>query len=374
MGSQRAFRHSETQLVSKGVTGFTPLRDYAATYIAPDRAFPNYETPAVMDVLIQAQERVISVERIIDRPIETPIAVPKESIVEKIVERPKIVEKAILQEKPVIQYVDRKVQLVREVPVDRVVEKQYVRKVIVERIIEKVVEVIKDVPVERIIEKTVEIIKRVPVEKVIERIQIKEVPVVQTEERVVEMVKEIPVEIIKEVPVYIKVDPIEWEARHGLKAGVAVQSTVHMSSSASMSAGGSIGMLLAVVGGGVTVVELVAGLPAAACGLISVNDVLLAVDGTVVEGWALPQVFSKIHGPAGSTVTLQFRSAADGRTFTATLTRAGTGSSAMATGSTVRTTWNRQPTSLKVEYAGFDNRPGTEGRYDPADQTSRAYL
>ncbi len=37
-----------------------------------------------MDVLIQAQERVISVERIIDRPIETPITVPKESIVEKV--------------------------------------------------------------------------------------------------------------------------------------------------------------------------------------------------------------------------------------------------------------------------------------------------
>ena len=34
-------------------------------------------------------------------------------------------------------------------------------------------------------------------------------------------------QIIKEVPVYIKVDPIEWEARHGLKAGVAVQSTAH---------------------------------------------------------------------------------------------------------------------------------------------------
>lgn len=43
-GSQRAFRHSETQLVAKNVTGFTPLRDYAATYVAPDRAFPNYES------------------------------------------------------------------------------------------------------------------------------------------------------------------------------------------------------------------------------------------------------------------------------------------------------------------------------------------
>jgi hypothetical protein len=44
MGSQRAFRHNETQLVSQGVTGFTPLRDYAATFVAPDRAFPNYES------------------------------------------------------------------------------------------------------------------------------------------------------------------------------------------------------------------------------------------------------------------------------------------------------------------------------------------
>jgi hypothetical protein len=37
-----------------------------------------------MDVLIQAQERVVSIERVIDRAIETPISVPKESIVEKV--------------------------------------------------------------------------------------------------------------------------------------------------------------------------------------------------------------------------------------------------------------------------------------------------
>ena len=45
--------------------------------------------PQVMDVLIQAQERVISVERVVDRAIETPIAVPKEQIVEKVREAPK---------------------------------------------------------------------------------------------------------------------------------------------------------------------------------------------------------------------------------------------------------------------------------------------
>ena len=62
------------------------------------------------------------------------------------------------------------------------------------------------------------------------------------------------------------------------------------------------------------------------------------------------QVFSKIHGPAGSTVTLQFRAAADGRVYTATLTRAGAsgGAPAFSAGSTVRTTWNKQPSSLRV--------------------------
>ena len=69
-------------------------------------------------------------------------------------------------------------------------------------------------------------------------------------------------------------------------------TNAHAHRSQSAASGGSIGMLLALVGGGVTVVELVAGLPAAASGLIAVNDVLLAVDGTGVEGWSLPQARS----------------------------------------------------------------------------------
>ena len=50
LGAQRAFRHNEAQLVSNNVTGFTPLRDYAATYIAPDNAFPNYESSLLTTV------------------------------------------------------------------------------------------------------------------------------------------------------------------------------------------------------------------------------------------------------------------------------------------------------------------------------------
>ena len=80
------------------------------------------------------------------------------------------------------------------------------------------VEVVKEVPVERIVEQVIEVVKEVPVEKVVERVQIKEIPVVETEERVVEVVREIPVEIVKEVPVYIKVDPTEWDSRHNLRS------------------------------------------------------------------------------------------------------------------------------------------------------------
>ena len=79
--------------------------------------------------------------------------------------------------------VEKVVYITREVPVEKIVEKQVVRKVIVERIIEQVREVIKEVPVEKIVEQVVEVIKEVPVEKVIERIQVKEIPVVHTEER-----------------------------------------------------------------------------------------------------------------------------------------------------------------------------------------------
>jgi hypothetical protein len=41
---------------------------------------------------------------------------------------------------------------------------------------------------------------------------------------------------------------------------------------------------------------------------------------------------------------------------------------------TVQTAGHALTTRRQVEYAGFDNRPGTDGRYDPSDQTSRAYL
>lgn len=56
----------------------------------------------------------------------------------QVVERPKIVEKNTITEQPVIQQIEKVIYITREVPVERIVEKQVVRKVVVERITEQV--------------------------------------------------------------------------------------------------------------------------------------------------------------------------------------------------------------------------------------------
>ena len=84
--------------------------------------------------------------------------------------------------------VEKIVEVIKEVPIEKVVE------VVKEVTVEKIVEVIKEVPVEKIVEvvkevfveKIVEVIKEVPVEKVVE--VIKEVHTPQNEVKVVEYV------------------------------------------------------------------------------------------------------------------------------------------------------------------------------------------
>eukprot|EP00960_Hanusia_phi_P027719 746976-Hanusia_phi.AAC.6 len=216
---------------------------------------------------------------------------------EKVVERGKHVECVTTHERPVVQYVNKVVQIVREVPVEKIVEKPFVRKIVRERIIEQVVEIVKEVPVERIIEQVVEVEKEVPVEKVVERIHVQEVPVIETEERVVEVVREIPVEIVKEVPVYIKIDPAEWESRHSLRSTSAI---------------GGVGLRLerfetGPQTGTVYVVEVVPGSPAADCGVIKLHDLLVSVDGRAVEKYNLQELHQMIRGPAGTPVVLEFK-------------------------------------------------------------------
>jgi hypothetical protein len=82
------------------------------------------------------------------------------------------------------------------------------------QVVEKIVEVIKEVPIEKIVEKIVEVpvdkivekvvIKQVPVDRIVEKEIIKEVPVEKVVEKVVEVPVEKIVEKIIQVPVYIE--------------------------------------------------------------------------------------------------------------------------------------------------------------------------
>jgi len=126
-------------------------------------------------------------------------------IQEKIVEVPIEVEKIVevIKEVPVdvIKEVDKIVEVIKEVPVEVIKE------------VEKIVEVIKEVPVEIIneVEKIVEVIKEVPsppveVIKYIDREVIKEIPVEKivniydnSEPTIIEKIVEKPIEVIKEI-------------------------------------------------------------------------------------------------------------------------------------------------------------------------------
>ena len=92
-------------------------------------------------------------------------------------------------------------EVIREVPVEKIVEVEKRVEVPVEKIVEK--EVIKEVPVEveKIVEKRVE----VPVEKIVEKEVIKEVPV--EVEKIVEKIVEVPVEKIVEKIVEVEKPP-----------------------------------------------------------------------------------------------------------------------------------------------------------------------
>jgi hypothetical protein len=122
----------------------------------------------------------------------------------------------LLSEGPKVNEVIKEVEIIREVPIEKIVE--VIREVPVEKIIEKVVEVVTEVPSTPIEVKVIEyvdreVIREVPVEKIVEKIvniydnsQIDELllkiqQLEQREPEKVEIVKEIPFEVIKEVVV-----------------------------------------------------------------------------------------------------------------------------------------------------------------------------
>ena len=179
------------------------------------------EVPAEADVIIKHNYKPVEIKVPVDRIVEkeVPVDVIKETViekgtagegvevrevpVEKIVEVPveKIVEKTVEVPVEVIKEVqvpvEKIVEKIVEVPVDRIVEKKV--EVPVEVIKEVEVPVIKEVPVEKIVEKTVE----VPVEKIVEKTV--EVPV----EKIVEKTVEVPVDRVIEKTVKVVDEEIE---------------------------------------------------------------------------------------------------------------------------------------------------------------------
>eukprot|EP00913_Durusdinium_trenchii_P013485 g12663.t1 len=156
-------------------------------------------------------QKIVEVPVMVERIVE----VEKEVIKEVPVER--IIEKEVIKEVPVERIIEKEV--IKEIPVETIVEKEVVQEVVrqvpVDRVVERRVEVIKEVPVEKIVEKEVEVPEKivevekevmtfVPVDKIVEKEVIKEVPV----DRVVEKIVEIEKEVIKEVEKIVEV-PVE---------------------------------------------------------------------------------------------------------------------------------------------------------------------
>jgi hypothetical protein len=109
--------------------------------------------------------------------VSSPIASPQGEVIKKV--PPPSQEQVVIKEVPVVEYMEKIV----EVPVEKIVTVE------VEKIVEKIIT--KEVPVEKIVE--------VPVEKIVEKLITKEVPVIEYRDRVVET--ERVVEVMVEKPV-----------------------------------------------------------------------------------------------------------------------------------------------------------------------------
>lgn len=162
---------------------------------------------------LAANGNVQIIDKNVDRIVEVIRLVPVQKVVERLVERLQVIEKPSVRDVPqiqtrvIVENVDKPVNIEREVYTEMVQE------VVIDKVVERIVEKIREVPVDKIVERRVEVIEEVPVVRYVDRVITKEVPVIQVVDRVVEILKEKPVETIKEVPVYVKVEVGEAETR-----------------------------------------------------------------------------------------------------------------------------------------------------------------
>ena len=159
-----------------------------------------------------SQEKQVEKEVIVEKRVEIPVEVIKEVIKVEYVEVP--VEKIVTKEITV----EKVVEVIKEVPVEKVVIKEVIKEILVEKIVTKTEYVSDDTQINELLlkiqqledtpPKIVEVIKEVPVDRVV------------IQEKIVETIKEVPVEVIKEVIIEKEVGGVDKSKLDALQSTI----------------------------------------------------------------------------------------------------------------------------------------------------------
>ena len=212
----------------KDLISFCNLNDLLVSQVVKDSFTTgfNIERYGLLNAGNEVKEKEVIKEVI--KYVEVPVVEEKEVIKIEYVEVP--VEKIVTKE----VIVEKIVEVIKEVPVDRVVEKivEITKEIPVEKVVIK--EVIKEIPIEKIVTKTEYVSDDTQINELLLKIQqledtppkvvevIKEVPVdrVVIQEKIVEIIKEVPVEVIKEVIVEKETGGVDKSKLDALQATV----------------------------------------------------------------------------------------------------------------------------------------------------------
>ena len=212
----------------KDLISFCNLNDLLVSQVVKDSFTTgfNIERYGLLNAGNEVKEKEVIKEVI--KYVEIPVVEEKEVIKIEYVEVP--VEKIVTKE----VIVEKIVEVIKEIPVDRVVEKivEITKEIPVEKVVIK--EVIKEIPIEKIITKTEYVSDDTQINELLLKIQqledtppkvvevIKEVPVdrVVIQEKIVEIIKEVPVEVIKEVIVEKETGGVDKSKLDALQATV----------------------------------------------------------------------------------------------------------------------------------------------------------
>jgi hypothetical protein len=210
----------------KELLAYCNLNDLLISQVVKDSFTTGFNIERYGLLNANIPNKPIEKEKIVEKRVEVPVEVIKEVVKIEYVEVP--VEKVVTKEVPI----EKIVEVIKEVPVERVVEKvvEVVKEVPVERVV--VQEVVKEIPVEVVVEKIIKVSDDTQINELLSKIQqlenqppkvvevFKEVPVdkVVIQEKIVEITKEVPIEVIKEVIIEKEVGGIDKSKMDALQS------------------------------------------------------------------------------------------------------------------------------------------------------------